>query len=385
MSTKASQGYLVISDISGYTSYIAQTELEHSQEVLSELLELLVKTMTPITTLSKLEGDAVFSYAPANQIERGELILEMVEACYFTFRDRVASIEYGTTCQCNACRAIPNLDLKFLLHFGEYMIQSISGINELVGSDVNLVHRLAKNNLKEETGWKAYAMFTGKTLQQMGLPPDGMHQSVESYEHLGEVSTFSINLRERYDEMVANREAYITEEEADASFTYELDIPVPVAWDWITNVQKRTQASDGATWSNFSRVGGRTGSGTTNHCAHGKGEISVETILDWRPFEYFTAFSQRKIEKKTAMDFLNTHEFKSIKDGNGTRVTFRVKFTDPNPFIKFIFPFVWGPGGKKYFNKIEILAKAEMSELKLRPNYQLMMEQAAAHNSGEDK
>ncbi len=54
-------GYLVIADISGYTSFIARTELEHSQEILSELLELLVSRFQPTMTISKLEGDAVFA------------------------------------------------------------------------------------------------------------------------------------------------------------------------------------------------------------------------------------------------------------------------------------------------------------------------------------
>lgn len=385
MSTKTSQGYLLIGDITGYTSYVAQTELEHSQEVLSELLELLVRMMTPITTLSKLEGDAVFAYAPAHQLNRGELILEMIEACYFAFRDRVTSIDRGTTCQCNACRAIPGLDLKFLTHFGDYMIQSISGINELVGSDVNLVHRLAKNSLKEETGWTAYAMFTEKSLQQMGLPSDGMHPLVESYDHLGEVSTYSTNLRDRYQEMLENREAYISEEEADVKLDFELDLPVPVAWEWMTNIQKRSLASEGATWSTFTRVGGRTGVGTTNHCAHGKDEVSVETILDWRPFEYFTTDNQLNKEKTSPMDMLQMNEFKSIDDGKRTILTFRAKFRKPNFLLKLIFPIMWRRGMSKYLNNLVSNAKAEMSESQLKPNYQLLMEHAAAQNTREKK
>jgi hypothetical protein len=377
MNKKASQGYLVISDISGYTSYVAQTELEHSQQVLSELLELLVRTMTPITTLSKLEGDAVFAYAPAEQLERGELLMEMIEACYFVFRDRVTAIDRGTTCQCNACRAIPNLDLKFITHYGEYIVQSISGINELVGSDVNLVHRLAKNQLNEQTGWTAYAMFTEKSMQQMDLPNDGMHALVESYEHLGEVATFSYDLRERYEEMLANREAYITEEDADASITFEMDLPVPVVWDWLTNVQKRTLASDGPTWSTFSRMGGRTGAGTTNHCAHGDNEITVETILDWRPFKYFTVDTQWKIEKKTAMDMLSMNELKSTNDGNGTQLIYRVKFHKTNLIKNLFFPIMFRSMAKKQFANIEALAKAEMSKSQLKPNYQLLMEKFA--------
>jgi hypothetical protein len=47
MSTNTQHGYLVIADISGYTSFVAKTELEHSQEILSELLELLVSRFQP--------------------------------------------------------------------------------------------------------------------------------------------------------------------------------------------------------------------------------------------------------------------------------------------------------------------------------------------------
>lgn len=382
MSTKASQGYLIISDITGYTSYVAKTELEHSQQVLSELLELLVRMMTPITTLSKLEGDAVFSYAPVDQIDRGELIMEMIEACYYAFRDRVTAIDRGTTCQCNACKAIPSLDLKFLVHFGDYMVQSISGINELVGTDVNLVHRLTKNHLHEATGWTAYAMFTAQCLQQMEIPGDGMHPSSESYDHLGEVSTFSFNLRDRYEDMLKNRKAYITEEEADASFVYELDIPVPVAWEWVTNAQKRSLAMPGTTWSTFSRVGGRTGVGTTNHCAHGKG-ISVETILDWRPFDYFTTENQAKMDQKSMMDMVSMHEFKSIDQGTKTQLVYRVKLQNANFLFKLIFPMMWKKGSTEYFDRLESLAKAELGENQLKPNYQLLMEAAAAQNLGE--
>lgn len=60
MSTNTRHGYLVIADISGYTSFVARTELEHSQEILTELLELLMARFQPLMTISKLEGEAVF-------------------------------------------------------------------------------------------------------------------------------------------------------------------------------------------------------------------------------------------------------------------------------------------------------------------------------------
>ncbi len=68
MSTVTQHGYLVIADISGYTSFVARTELEHSHEILSELLSLLVEKFKPLMTISKLEGDAVFAFAAEEKI-----------------------------------------------------------------------------------------------------------------------------------------------------------------------------------------------------------------------------------------------------------------------------------------------------------------------------
>src|SRR3989442_15505112 len=139
MEQKPQQGYLVLADISGYTSYLAGVELDHAQGVLTDLLETIVASFKSLLTISKLEGDAVFGYVPESQVSRGETLIEFVEAGYMAFRDRLDGIRRRTTCTCDACRAIPSLDLKFIIHHGDYMTQSIAGIHELVGSDVNLV------------------------------------------------------------------------------------------------------------------------------------------------------------------------------------------------------------------------------------------------------
>ena len=40
-------GHLLLADISGYTSYVAKTELEYSQEIPSELLEVIIMRIKP--------------------------------------------------------------------------------------------------------------------------------------------------------------------------------------------------------------------------------------------------------------------------------------------------------------------------------------------------
>jgi hypothetical protein len=118
MGSVTQHGYLIIADISGYTSFVAKTELEHSHEILSELLGLLVDKIKPLMTLSKLEGDAVFSYAGEEKITRGETLPEFLERIYVAFRDRQISMKRATTCICQVCRNIPTLDLKFIAHGG---------------------------------------------------------------------------------------------------------------------------------------------------------------------------------------------------------------------------------------------------------------------------
>jgi class 3 adenylate cyclase len=286
MNNETQHGYLIVADISGYTSYLAGTELTHARDILTELLELIVQRFKPLLNIVQLEGDAVFAYLPETKILRDETLLEMMESTYLAFRDRVEGIRRRTTCQCNACKAIPTLDLKFIVHFGEYLLQNVSGITELVGSDVNLVHRLLKNHVAEATGWKAYVLFTEAGLDKLNVKLENLHEQVESYEHLGEVKTYSLNLRDRYKEMIEARRVFISPEEADSVITRTVHASPVIVWEWLNDIQKRLQW-EGKEIRPLIRPGGRTGSGAQNHCVHGK-NVSVETVLDWHPFESYT-------------------------------------------------------------------------------------------------
>ena len=92
------QGFLIISDITGYSKYINESELEHARDSLTALLNLLIKhTQSPLV-LSKLEGDAVFSYAPAGGFLQGQSLLDMIETTYASFRKALELMVLNTTC-----------------------------------------------------------------------------------------------------------------------------------------------------------------------------------------------------------------------------------------------------------------------------------------------
>ena len=201
MERKTQSGYLVLADISGYTSFVAQTEIEHAGLACSYLLETIVEQLDDLLTIAKLEGDAVFAYVEESQLEDCQRLLVLIDQTYVAFRERALELYEQATCPCRACKAIPTLDLKFMLHHGEFVIQQVAGIRDLLGTDVNLVHRLLKNGVFEATGWKGYALFTNQALEHMRCSKDHYFRRCETYEHLGNVNIYCIDMHARYEEL----------------------------------------------------------------------------------------------------------------------------------------------------------------------------------------
>ena len=284
-------GYLVLADISGYTSFLTQTELDHAHEILTDLLETVLNRFKTLLTIHKIEGDAIFGYTPEERVVRGETLLELIETTYTDFRERMKNVRRHTTCTCRACQSIPMLDLKFMLHHGDFVVQNISGTRELAGSDVNLVHRLMKNHVAEQTGWRAYALFTAVGLQCLGLRLDGLVEGNESYEHLGKTKIYAMDLHARYNALTEKRHVVVEPHEAILSFSAEFDGPPPYIWSWMNEPEKRKLYSmnpHGLKFIPILRPGGRTTAGATTHCVHGKNIAMREIVLDWKPFDYYT-------------------------------------------------------------------------------------------------
>jgi len=77
----------LIADISGYTGYLADVELDHAQDILADLVGAVVTALRPNFRLAKLEGDAAFTFMTAEKID-GSMLLDTIERCYFGFRRR---------------------------------------------------------------------------------------------------------------------------------------------------------------------------------------------------------------------------------------------------------------------------------------------------------
>jgi class 3 adenylate cyclase len=195
----------MLADISGYTGFLQGVADAHrdliveadepppAYALLSHLLDTMLASLVPQFRLAKFEGDAIFA-VEAEPIPHGDTVLECLRACYSKFRERLAAAGSQWTCTCDACARIEHLDLKFVLHHGSYVAQSIAGHEELLGSDVNLVHRLLKNHARELVGNVPYALVTAAAAEALDIPTESMTAGDESYDDMPPVSVFVLPL-----------------------------------------------------------------------------------------------------------------------------------------------------------------------------------------------
>ena len=353
MSTK--QGYFLIADITGFTSFVAETELEHSRLILSEILNHIVNKFTSHFSLVEIEGDAVFLYAPIENFSRGEIILEMVESSYYSFRDNKASFRRYATCNCRACEMTSGLDLKFFIHSGSYVLNDVAGKVKPMGTSVNIIHRLTKNKVSESTGWSAYILLTKECLDNLKLELSDIHSQTEYYEHIGTVNTFSINLDEQYKKYIKDRIECISPDDADYIVERNYSVVPSVLWEWVNNPKKRSQWLEVTNWNPVDRPFGRTGKGAINHCANSN---FFENLLDYRPFDYYTSEIKGK-----SINFKLTGKFVPVPEGTKFIWFMKLNSTLPKSIKRLYSWFMMKQGLKvdKAFNKLDELLKNEVN------------------------
>ena len=282
-------GLLLISDITGYSTYVKQSELEHARDSLTDLLNLLISHTRLPLVISKLEGDAVFSYAPARSILQGQTLLETVELTYAAFRQALELMIRNTTCTCNACRNLPNLDLKLFIHFGSFAEQALGTYRELIGNDVNLVHRLAKNHIKEQTGLRAYAAYTQDAVDafRLGEFAATLVAHRETFADVGEVQLYVQDLHSVWERRKAAMRVVVKPEEALGILEEDFPLPPALVWDYLTRPDLRNLLVSSTSAELTGTAAGRIQPGSVYVCAHGNNR-SAHTVLDWQPFEQYT-------------------------------------------------------------------------------------------------
>ena len=191
----AGERYLLLADISGYTSFMAGVEETHGVDltagipagyaILAALLGAVSGGLGPDFTVIKYEGDAVFASAPAAELDgRGERVLDELQALYRAFiASRTAAIPTSDHI-CTACPRVAGLDLKMVLHRGPAVQQAVGTGSDLLGPSVTVAHRLLKNTIRTRFGSGPYLFLTDAASNGLRLAaPGNEHQ--ETYADIG--------------------------------------------------------------------------------------------------------------------------------------------------------------------------------------------------------
>ena len=180
----AGERYLLIADISGFTSFLASVEEAHGVDfsqgipvaysLLAELLDSVTTGVAPEFALVKLEGDAVFACATASSLDgEGGRVLDRIASMYDGFLAARIRATPGPEHDCTACPNVAYLDLKAVLHRGLCVRQSVGGGSDLLGPAVTVAHRLLKNRVRDRIGYRPYLFVTDAASTGLGLVGPG--------------------------------------------------------------------------------------------------------------------------------------------------------------------------------------------------------------------
>ncbi len=301
----AQEGPLVIGDISGYTAFVAGTELEHSRDILDELMDVMVRSLTPRLRLAQVEGDALFCVGERLD---GEL-LDLCEASFISFHRRIRDIKAVTTCPCQACRLVGTLTLKFICHYGQFVLQHVAGTERLYGPAVNAVHRLAKNSVPSHE----YVLATSDVLDR--LPEDrrrGFTPHSESYPDAGTIEAGYRDLAELRRRAYAEERTSVTPEEARLRRASVVDAPLPEVWWLLTDPEAFRR------WSHLDSVELRPGArgtlyGAEYHCHHGR---QGEEVRVFRVVGLDEPHEITRVARRPFGDVYFTHRLKELDAGH---------------------------------------------------------------------
>ncbi len=179
---------IFIPDISGFTHFVNTTEIEHSQHIISELLEIIIAANKLDMALAEIEGDAVLFYKESG-IPSIAALLRQAEQMFVDFHQHLGRYETHRICQCGACSSASSLTLKIVAHQGKLGFTHVRNRTKPFGPGIILSHRLLKNDIPHnEYLLLTEAFFQDGTALREDYPSWAFFQEQHSvYDTIGEV------------------------------------------------------------------------------------------------------------------------------------------------------------------------------------------------------
>ena len=349
------QSLLFIPDISGFTQFVNETEINHSKHIISELLDLLIKENDLGLEVAEIEGDAIFFYQYEN-IPGPDEFFEQVKKMFLKFHNHLKLYEYRRICPCGACSTATNLTLKFVVHAGDIAFIKVKDFRKPHGKDVVLVHRLLKNNIQE----KEYLLITDQLMERWGAnhtPEKGqcvINTGSSSYPQLGEVDYHFMKLDHLHNQVtIPVHEEEQNNKKSSIKVEIYIDRPKEIVFEVVSNFDYRHEWIPNV--DEFEYEGNKVNRvGTKHFCVIGDKKIEFETVS--KDFGSNSLVYGEKLAKfPLVKEFINYYIIES--QGRGTLLTIEVHYR-PWPIIGWFFiPFFRNFLMKSHWESLELIKK----------------------------
>jgi hypothetical protein len=345
MATQAASNEILffIPDLGGFTKFIAETEIQHSQHIVKELLELLVDANTLGMTVGEFEGDAVLFYRKGAAPSLEELV-QQARKMYLDFHTYLKNFEYKRVCQCGACAGAGGITLKMVAHFGAAGSMQVKDQVKFIGKDIIIAHRLLKNSVDV----REYLLVTQSTLPAPGSADAQLASfanGTDAYDNLG-----TIEYR------VKALDGYLGEVKVDppppsglknprkmAQLNRIVDAPMERVYQRLIDLPARMRWIDGVTKVEISGEE-KNYIGQTHRCVRGEEGIAL-TTTEVKVTESTMEVWETDQKKTSACRYLLTR----MPDGK-TNLALELYVQD-NPIVRMVFKLLMQKKLEAFFTK----------------------------------
>jgi hypothetical protein len=321
---------ILIPDISGYTKFVNNTEIEHSQHIISELLELIIGSNDLDMIVSEVEGDAVLFVKEGSVPPLKDLILQ-AKTMFLQFHRHLLQYESERICNCGACSMASNLSLKFIIHASEIGFTFVNQVKKPFGPGLIIAHRLLKNSVTENE----YILFSDAFFNDIGsFNASGeqwikFHEGLSTYDELG-VIQYKYILLYGLKEIVPQVEPInlIPRDSNPAVFEGIIQKPADYVFEMLSNLDYRLLWSKSIKELVYDK--NRVNRAGTKHiCVFSRSKVEFETIKD-KSGNNKLVFGERMTDIPVVKDVSFYYILQNAE--NNTKVRIEIHF-HPRSFI----------------------------------------------------
>lgn len=332
------ESLILIPDISGFTEFVNNTEISHSQHIISELLELLIKSDHLDLDVAEIEGDAVLFIKEGSVPSVNDLI-DQAEKMFLQFHRHLKQYDLQRICNCGACSTASGLSLKIIAHARELSFTTINQVRKPFGPGLITAHRLLKNSIPGHE----YLLFSNHFAKEIDSADFSSRswvkfsKGVTEYKDLGKIQYDFILLNQLKENIDQIEPIQIVPHDSDPlTFEGVIEQSPDIVFEVISNLDYRLFWSKGIKELHYDRSKINR-AGMKHVCVFSGSQVEIETLKsDSREGELI--YGERINDAPVVRDIATY--FILEKQNGSTLVKVKMYFNPPSFLGRLLLPLV---------------------------------------------